>query len=131
MSDEHHHHHHHGIDHEDPDLDLTDAIKHLSFLFTQKDVGLVGATEIILQHLLDAFPKHNVIVVHPKHLKSLEDFRHFRLELPHGSNPPVPFDIYVFKKGYFTLCGEDGEANWNFGGNYKRDGHQLEFFERN
>ncbi len=86
------------------------------------------ATKEIVHHLRRSYPSYNVMVVHSKHMKDFEKCKHTHIEIPLFFGT-YGYEIYVFKRGHFTLLGDGGYINWHFAGNYKRYKKRIIFYE--
>lgn len=88
------------------------------------------ACKAIVDHFLHVYPKYNVMIVFSQHLQHFDEgCLHFHIELKPFILGTVGYEIYVFKHGWFTLLGDGGYDNWCFGGNFKRDGKSVQFFD--
>ncbi len=68
------------------------------------------------------------MIVHSAHMKDFEECEHTHIEIPMMFGT-YGYEIYVFKRGHFTLLGDGGYINWHFAGNYKRDENRVEFYD--
>ncbi|KAG0631556.1 hypothetical protein M758_1G262000 [Ceratodon purpureus] len=98
----------------------------LSASSTDAERGQVNQNAVDM--LADAYPHHNVMLVHPLHKKQFDgDYTQIELQVDprFGS-----FQVYVFKSGKFTLQGDGGYINWCFKGNYTRNDKNVTFKQR-
>ena len=86
------------------------------------------ANQALVEHLRAAYPKYNVMVVHPRHSQSFEDCSHLELSFSEFGMSHK-FKVYVFKRGSFTLHGDGGLINWCFAGNFTRNDKHLTFHD--
>lgn len=75
------------------------------------------------------FPEYNAMVVHPHHHKEFEEYAHCRIKLRIHTYSVGMVQVYLFKRGEFTLLGDGGFINWSFGGNYERNSNKVTFWD--
>jgi len=112
-------------------IDVVAGIDKIIASFNDQNVDRGTATQAIVEHLYEAYPDKNVMVVHSPHLETFNGSVHRHMELPQTVGT-IGFEIYVFDDGDFTLLGDGGFQNWCFKGNYERDGksRKVKFLKR-
>lgn len=75
------------------------------------------------------FPAYNVMIVHPHHHKEFEEYAQCKLELKIYKYIVGSVQVYIFKRGQFTLLGDGGFINWCFGGNCERNDNKVTFWD--
>ncbi|KAJ7523640.1 hypothetical protein O6H91_18G056500 [Diphasiastrum complanatum] len=110
-------------------VDVNRACESLGRQVNDQTIGRERATQLISEHFRHAFPKYNVMVVHSQHLTSFEDSVHTHIEIKTSFFGTTGFEVYIFKRGFFTLLGDGGFQNWCFSGNFKRDGSKVTFYD--
>lgn len=77
--------------------------------------------------------RHNVVVINndlPYHFAPEDEVERFMIEYKNSERPwVVPYSVVVFGQGVLVNRGDGGDINWDWMGNFKREGDGVLSFE--
>lgn len=111
-------------------VDLVGLWESIKDGYNDQLIDLGTATQQITKFFAETYPAYNIMVVRSKHLQNFEESSHLHIELTPPIVGTVGFEIYVFKRGNFTLLGDGGYHNWSFAGNFVQDVAFVKFYDR-